>query len=578
MAQRMKGWIFLSTLVLVGISLFGFPLRDGQAQGGSRGAALTGTVLDHQGQPVQGATVTIQSGGSSGPQSKNGEKSGDNSAITQADGRYLLSINKELHGDEVLVISRTHFQSEEVPLTSAVVEKLNKGEAVYLEDVTLLYKVNLAFWIATLIFVIVLALIALGWLHNTLSALMGAALIFAVSYLGPLVRADLFIFNFNGALKYIDWNVIFLIMGMMIVIAVVERTGIFQWLAFMAYKLSGGRIWLLLAILMVITGVASAFLDNVTTMLLMTPVTVQIAMSMGINPLALLVPEVFASNVVGISTLVGTPTNILIGSYANISFTDFLSNLTPGVLIALLGLILYSLWIYRSELITNIDAEMAEFLMQKLEKQATIDEPENLKKAGWVALGMGILFVSGEHLHMLPSVIAIMGATALLVWIRPDIDEMIESVDWTTLVFFMTLFICVGAIQEVGLISFIADWIGRLVAGNLLVAMLAIVWIAALFSTVIANIPFTAAMLPVIGFLSGSVPGAESKVLFYCLAVGSAMGGNGSLIGASANMVTAGVAERAGYAITYAYFLKKGFPALLITVGLASIWLLVRFL
>jgi Na+/H+ antiporter NhaD/arsenite permease-like protein len=282
--------------------------------------------------------------------------------------------------------------------------------------------------------------------------------------------------------------------------------------------------------------------------------------------------------VVGISTLVGTPTNILIGSYANISFTDFLSNLTPGVLLALLGLIIYSLWIYRSELITNIDAEMAEFLMQKLEKQATIDEPENLKKAGWVALGMGILFVTGEHIHMLPSVIAIMGATALLVWIRPDIDEMIESVDWTTLVFFMTLFICVGAIQEVGLISFIADWIGRLVGDNLLLAMLAIVWIAALFSTVIANIPFTAAMLPVIGFLTGNIPGAESKALFYCLAVGSAMGGNGSLIGASANMVTAGVAERAGYSITYAYFLKKGFPALLITVGLASIWLLVRFL
>jgi Na+/H+ antiporter NhaD/arsenite permease-like protein len=578
MTQRMRSWIFLSILVLVGISLFGFSVSRGQAQGGSRGAALAGSVFDHQGQPVQGATVAVQSPGGSGPESENGEASEVNQAITQADGRYLLSISEELHGDEVLVINRTHFQSAEVSLTPAVVEQLNEGEAVYLEDVILLRQVNLAFWIATLIFVIVLALIALGWLHNTLSALMGAALIFAVSYLGPLVRADLFIFNFNGALKYIDWNVIFLIMGMMIVIAVVERTGIFQWLAFMAYKLSGGRIWLLLAILMVITGVASAFLDNVTTMLLMTPVTVQIAMSMGINPLALLVPEVFASNVVGISTLVGTPTNILIGSYANISFTDFLSNLTPGVLLALLGLIIYSLWIYRSELITNIDAEMAEFLMQKLEKQATIDEPENLKKAGWVALGMGILFVTGEHIHMLPSVIAIMGATALLVWIRPDIDEMIESVDWTTLVFFMTLFICVGAIQEVGLISFIADWIGRLVGDNLLLAMLAIVWIAALFSTVIANIPFTAAMLPVIGFLTGNIPGAESKALFYCLAVGSAMGGNGSLIGASANMVTAGVAERAGYSITYAYFLKKGFPALLITVGLASIWLLVRFL
>ena len=178
---------------------------------------------------------------------------------------------------------------------------------------------------------------------------------------------------------------------------------------------------------------------------------------------------------------------------------------------------------------------------------------------------------------MLPSVTAIMGAAALLVWIRPDVEEMIESVDWTTLVFFMTLFICVGAIQEVGLISFITDWIGKIVADNLLLAMLAIIWISAILSTVVANIPFTAAMLPVIGYLSKTIPGAHSNVLFYCLSVGSAMGGNGSLIGASANMVTAGIAERAGYPITYTYFLKKGMPALVITVGLATIWLLIRF-
>ena len=162
-------------------------------------------------------------------------------------------------------------------------------------------------------------------------------------------------------------------------------------------------------------------------------------------------------------------------------------------------------------------------------------------------------------------------------WIKPDIEEMIEAVDWTTLVFFMTLFISVGAIQEVGLISFIASGIGRLVGENLTLAMLAVIWLSAVLSTVIANIPFTAAMLPVIGFLSGSIPGAESKVLFYCLSVGSAMGGNGSLIGASANMVTAGIAERAGSSITYVYFLKKGFPALVITVGLAAIWLFIRF-
>jgi Na+/H+ antiporter NhaD/arsenite permease-like protein len=165
-----------------------------------------------------------------------------------------------------------------------------------------------------------------------------------------------------------------------------------------------------------------------------------------------------------------------------------------------------------------------------------------------------------------------------MVWIRPNIEEMIDAVDWTTLVFFMSLFLVVGAIQEVGLISFIADGIGALVGDSLLLTMLAVTWLSAILSMVVANIPFTAAMLPVVAFLTATVPGAEGKVLYYCLSVGAAMGGNGSLIGASANMVTAGIADSAGYPITYGYFLKKGLPALLITVGLALVWLLIRFL
>ena len=423
-----------------------------------------------------------------------------------------------------------------------------------------------------------LVLIATARLHNTLSALVGAVLLLAVSYFGRPIAESLFVFDFLGALNYVDWNVIFLILGMMIVIAVIERTGIFQWLAFTAYRISGGRTWLLLIILMIITGVTSAFLDNVTTMLLMTPITVQVALSLGLNPLALLMPEVMASNVFGISTLIGTPTNILIGSYANISFDKFLTNLTPGVILAMLALGIYSLWVYRRELNTQPEEGVSIALIEKLEERAHITQPDHLKKAGWVGLGSFVLFIFGERLQMLPSVTALMGATALLLWIRPDIEEMIEAVDWTTLVFFIALFINVGAIEEVGLISFIADGIGRLVGTNLVLAVFIIIWFGAILSTVIPNIPFTAAMLPVIGFLSATIPGADNNVLFFCLAVGSAMGGNGSLIGASANMVTAGIAERAGYHITYMYFLRKGFPALLITVTMATIWILIRFL
>jgi Na+/H+ antiporter NhaD/arsenite permease-like protein len=500
-------------------------------------------------------------------------------AVTQPDGRYALVLPEVIPDKLKVHVERPHFAEENSTLDTGAVEALRAGTSIVLPDIILPRKITPALGVAAVVFVGVLALIATGRLHNTLSTLLGATAIFAASYLGShLISEGLFVFTFQRALTYIDWNVIFLIMGMMIVIAVVERTGIFQWLAFMAYRLSRGRLWLLLPILMFVTGVASAFLDNVTTMLLMTPITVQIALAMSLNPLALLVPEVMASNVVGISTLVGTPTNILIGSFAQISFSDFLVNLTPGVMLAMLGLIIYCELIYRKEFKAAGGGGLSPVLLKALEKRGRITEPGNLKKAGLVGAGMLVLFVIGEQIHLLPAVTALMGATVLLLWIRPDVEEMIEAVDWTTLVFFISLFICVGAVQEVGLISLIADFIGRLVGDSLALAMLVVVWFSAVLSMIIANIPFTAAMLPVIGYLTVTIPGAQSKALFYCLAVGSALGGNGSLIGASANMVTAGIAERAGSPITYAYFFRKGFPAMLITVSLATIWLLLRFL
>lgn len=542
---------------------------DSVAQEPPPGPLVAGVVRDPQNQPVEGAEVTLRAAGREEPIAE---------AETQPNGRYALPLSEALPGALAVHVERPHFEENTIDLEAAQVAELQAGQSVVLPEISLARRITPAFWLATAIFVIMLVLIATGVLHNTLAALMGASLVFAVSYLGEPLLEDLFIFQFERGLGYVDWNVIFLIMGMMIVIAVVERTGIFQWLAFMAYRLSGGRLWLLLVILMVITGVASALLDNVTTMLLMTPITIQIALALGINPLALLMPEVMASNVVGISTLIGTPTNILIGSFAGISFNDFLVNQTPGVVLAMLGLVGYSLLVYRKELLAPGADEVSPVLMEKLAERARITQPGHLRKAGWVGAGMILLFVFGERIHLLPAVTALMGATALMVWIRPDIEEMIEAVDWTTLVFFITLFVVVGAVQEVGLISFIATAIGGLVGENLILAVLVVTWFSAVLSTIIANIPFTAAMLPVVGFLTTTIPGAQDKVLFYSLSVGSAMGGNGSLIGASANMVTAGISERAGHPITYVYFLRKGFPALLISVALASVWLLLRFL
>ncbi|MEA3351604.1 MAG: SLC13 family permease [Chloroflexota bacterium] len=575
--------------LLIGIILaLIFSNNSTQAQQTSNAPWITGRVHDKQNQAVVGATVALIAPNKTEPLAE---------TTTQPDGRYALVLpDTIIYGDADKVsvghivlplqdflpnglsihIERSHFKSTNLSLSEDIIKSLRSGSTLIIPDFTLQRHINPAFWIATLIFVVVLVFIATGIFHNTLSALIGVSLLFLASYLGHPLYEGLFIFDFPAALNYIDWNVIFLIMGMMIIIAVIENTGIFQWLAFFAYRVSGGRMFVLLPILMLITGVASAFLDNVTTMLLMTPITVQIAIAVGINPLALLIPEVMASNVIGVSTLVGTPTNILIGSYGGISFNDFMQNLTPGVLLAFVGLVIYSSLVYRKDLAKAHGT--SELLMEKLAERGRITEPGHLKKAGWVGAGMLIMFVFGEKIHLLPAVTALIGATALMVWIKPNIDEMIEAVDWTTLVFFMSLFMVVGAIQEVGLISYIADSIGKLVGDNLMLAMLVVTWVSAILSMLIANIPFTAAMLPVVGYLTATIPGAENQALFFCLSVGAAMGGNGSLIGASANMVTAGISEAAGYPISYSYFMKKGLPALFITVALSSLWLLLRFL
>jgi Na+/H+ antiporter NhaD/arsenite permease-like protein len=390
------------------------------------------------------------------------------------------------------------------------------------------------------------------------------------------LNPDLFIFDFEIALGYVDFDVIFLVMGMMIVIAVIEETGIFQWMAYQAYRLSRGKLWLMVTILIIITSVASALLDNVTTMLLMAPITIQIALTLGINPLALLMPEVLASNVGGISTLIGTPTNILIGSYAGLGFNDFLFNLTPGVVMALVALTIFIVLRYRKEY-AEAGGNLSEAMKERLRERGRITEPEKLRKAGIIFGIMLVLFVIGDSINLVPAVTAIMGAVAMLIWVSPDVEEMLQVVDWTTLVFFIALFIAVGALQEVGLISYIATGIGDLVGDNLTAATLILVWSAAILSGVIDNIPFTATMLPVVGYLTRTIPGAENNVLWFALSIGAAMGGNSTLIGASPNLVTAGIAERAGYRMTYLGFLKVGLPATILTVIVGTVWLLIRF-
>jgi Na+/H+ antiporter NhaD/arsenite permease-like protein len=540
--------------------------------------SLVGRVTDPQGEPVRGAKISLTLNGAL----TNASAQGENAHLlteSQPNGAFVVdlpSASEDQIETLVLKISRPHFQKVEWKASDADVARLNRGESLRLPDLELSRRVTAGFWVATLTFVIILAVIALEKLHNTMAALLGVAVILGCSLVGGAVNSDLFIFDFERALEYVNFEVVFLVMGMMIVVGVIEETGIFQWLAFQSYRLSGGRAWLLVVILMLITSVASALLDNVTTMLLMTPMTIQIAIALGINPLSLLIPEVLASNIGGISTLIGTPTNILIGSYAGLSFSDFLLKLTPGVLLAQAALTVYVLLRYRKQFLTE-GGGLSEALLERLRAGGRITRPAELRKAGIVFGFMLIFFVLGERIHLVPAVTAIIGAVAVVLWATPTIESMLKVVDWTTLMFFIALFIVVGAIQEVGLISMIADAISRLVANSLAASILVLVWAAAFLSGIIANIPFTAAMLPVVSFLSRTIPGASNQVLFYALSVGSAMGGNSSLIGASANLVTAGIAGQAGYRITYVEFLRVGMPAMVITVVVGTLWLFIRF-
>ncbi|MFZ5915646.1 MAG: SLC13 family permease [Chloroflexota bacterium] len=560
-------WLWSILLVLAVIVLWRggdapLPVR---AQGG---ISLAGQVLDPQGQPVRGAEIVVREGRSGLPIAL---------AESQHNGVFVVDLPaRPFSFHLVLEIDRAHFEPQELELETEDVAILNLGESVRLPDIHLERDITPGFWVAALVFVGVLALIALEKLHNTMAALFGAAVVLGTSFVGGAVNHRLFIFDFEQALEYVHFDVIFLVMGMMIVIGVIEETGIFQWLAYQAYRLSGGRAWLLVIILMTITSVASALLDNVTTMLLMAPITIQIALSVGINPLSLLIPEVLASNVGGISTLIGTPTNILIGAYANLTFNDFVRHLTPGVLLALVVLTVYVLIYYRKQLFHQGEG-LSDALLARLQESGRITQPKKLAKSGIVFAVMLVFFVTGESIHLEPAVTAIMGAVAILLWVAPDIDEMMKVVDWTTLMFFIALFILVGSIQEVGLISLVADGIGRLVGDSLPATILVVSWSAGILSGVIDNIPFAAAMLPVVGFLTSTVPGAGSQVLYYSLSIGAAMGGNSTLIGASANMVTAGIAERAGFRISYLEFLKVGAPATILTVATGVVWLFLHF-
>jgi len=442
-------------------------------------------------------------------------------------------------------------------------------------DTTLQRHQGAAFWIALLVLVGVYVLIALELVHRTLAALLGAAVILAISHTFGHFYADFRMLTFEQSLRAVDWNVIFLLMGMMIIVGVIKESGVFQWIAYKSFQMTKGRIFLLAAALCVVTAVLSAFLDNVTTMLLLTPVSIEIALVLGISPFALLVPEIMASNFGGTATLIGDPPNIMIGSYAGLTFNDFLIRLTPVVIVVMAAQVAYTKWYYGKDYReAHIDdvPKMIDFLREKYR----IADFRILWTGGTILMGVILLFVLHGFFHMEVSVAALLGGALVLIANRTDPIEVFErDIEWPSLVFFIMLFVIVGAAEETGILQFVADWIMQVCKGSLVLAIILILWTSAILSAIVDNIPFTATMLPVVALLTRTIPGAESGVLWWALALGACFGGNATIIGASANVITTGIAEKSGHRISFYAFLKHGTPITVVSLVASTISLLV---
>lgn len=437
------------------------------------------------------------------------------------------------------------------------------------------------FYISTLVFFLIYIIISLELLHRTIAAMIGASIMLLITYTAGTLNSEYHIISFERAIEAIDMNVIFLLMGMMIIIGVLKHTGVFQWCAYMSFKLAKGNVMVLAIISMFFIAITSAFLDNVTTMLLYTPVLIQIAMTLKISPLSLLIPGIMASNVGGTATLIGDPPNIMIGSYTGLTFIEFVNNLAIVCLIALITLVIYNKFFYSKDY-EKAKIEDVDKFIEVLKKEYRITDKTLLGYGLFIMALVIAFFATHGYWHMEVSIPALFGAGLLFTYAvltkRVKLLELIEKdIEWTTLLFFIFLFIIVGAVEETGLLSLIADWVLNLSQGNLTVAICLILWVSAIMSAFVDNIPFTATMLPITAYLTKEIPGAESNVLWWALALGACFGGNGTMIGASANVVTVGIAEAAGYPIKFFTFMKYAFIYMIISVAISNVWLLIFY-
>lgn len=418
-------------------------------------------------------------------------------------------------------------------------------------------------YLASAIFIVVIGLVMSEKLNRTVAALVGASLVLLLR----IVPSD-------RALGYIDFNTLGVLVGMMIIVGIVKNTGVFEYLAIYASKKVKGDPWKIILSLSVITAVVSAFLDNVTTVLLIVPMTFVITDTLGLEPIPFLIPEILASNIGGTATLIGDPPNIMIGSAANLGFIDFLVNLGP-IIVVVFGvtfLIFYFIFHKKLQVSEEKKQEILNFDVNKCIKDRSL-----LIKC-LVVLGLVLLgFFFHEQLQYPSALVALAGATLLLLLSNDSVDEALLSIEWPTIFFFAGLFILVGSLQEVGIIDRLAAAIVGITQDNLLLTGIIMVWFSAIISAFLDNIPFVATLIPLIKAL-GDASGMDITPLWWAVSLGACLGGNGTLIGASANVVVAGLAEKHGYRLTFKRYLRYGLPLMLTSIVLCTLYLVVFYL
>ena len=419
--------------------------------------------------------------------------------------------------------------------------------------------------IATVIFIITLGVIFSERIPRTIAAIAGAVVMVGVGiYAG--------FYSEEQAIEAIDFHTVGLLLGMMTLVALLQPTGFFEYVAIRVGRLSRGKPVLLLVFLGTVTTVLSMLLDNVTTVVLIAPVTILIGEILGVSVIPLLMALALLSDTGGAGTLIGDPPNVLIGSAAGLSFNDFLVNSLPVVIVAWLGVLGLLLFLFRKEL--RQQPENAEAVL-KLDPAKALNDPATAKKVIIVLAGTVLVFFLQELLRLSPSFIAMAAAGIAMLWVRPNTHELFERIEWSVLIFFMALFIMVGGLEASGALDKVAEAMAS--AGNLSPILLGIIfiWVVAILSAIVDNIPITIALIPVILQLGAS--GINTTPLWWALVFGAGFGGNGTIIGSTANIVVASLSERTSTPITSGIWNKKGLPAMVVACVVATIMYVIMF-